>query len=155
MTVEKSIRNQGEWQWWGGIDEEVCIYGPHETRQAVIDEAVSDGSGEFQAEDGSWRVGVHICEARKDPLMLADYLMDIDDLVERADEAVSDSDRASENQDGAYFDCTTEQPSDLEKRIKAACDEWQTAHNLVFQTWTFSASRNHEHVVVDAARVKP
>lgn len=142
----------GEWQWWGGTDEEVCIYGPCATREQVIAEAVSDGIGEFQDEDGAWKVGIHLCEARKDGLRLADWIMEIDELLERADESVSDSDRSSENDDPPYFDCTKDQQEDLERRIKAACDEWQSAHGLVFKTWTFSASRKHEHVVVDAAR---
>ncbi len=137
------------WQWWGGVDEEVCIYGPHETRDEVIAEATSDGIGEFQAEDGTWKISIHVCEARKDSLWLSDWIMEIDELLERADEAVSDSDRASEHDDPPYFDCKKEHQADLERRIKAACDEWQAANNLFFKTWTFSASRNHEHVVID------
>ena len=138
-----------EWQWWGGADEEVCIYGPCATRDEVIAEAVSDRMGEFQAEDGSWKIGVHVCEARKDPLRLADWIDDAEYQLERADERVSDSDRASENDDDGYFGCSTEQAKDLERRLKAACDDWQAAHGLVFNTWTFSASRKHEYVVVD------
>lgn len=140
---------QGGWQWWGGLHQEVCIYGPCTTREQVIEEAVADGTGEFQAQDGSWKIGVHVCEARKDSLKLSDWIGAIDDILEQADERVSDSDRSSEHDDLPYFDCTQDQQVDLEARIKAACDEWQAAHGLVFKTWTFSASRKHEHVVVD------
>lgn len=142
------------WKWWGGPDEEVCIYGPFDTKEEVIAEAVSDGTGEFQAEDGSWKVGVHVCEARKDGLRLADWIMGAFELLERADESVSDSDRASENDDPPYFDTTKDQQDDLERRLKSACDEWQTAHGLVFKTFTFSAARKHEHIVVDPAQGK-
>lgn len=144
----------GVWKWWGGVDEEVCTYGPCETKEQVIAEAVADGAGEFQAEDGTWKVGVHVVEARKDPLRLADWIVDIDDLLERAEDRVSDSDRSSEYDNPPYFDCTKAQQDDLANRIKAACDDWQTAHGLTFITWTFSATRNHEHVVVEAGRTK-
>ena len=138
-----------DWQWWGGVHEEVCTYGPCSTKEEVIAEAVDDGIGEFQSEDGSWKIGVHVCEARKDPLRLANWIMEVDELLEHAEESVADSDRASEYDDPPFFDCTKDQKADLEQRIKAACDDWQTAHGLVFKTWTFSSSRNHEHIVVD------
>lgn len=141
--------NDKGWQWWGGHDEEVCIYGPCETRQSVIDEATDDGIGAFKAEDGSWKIGVHVLEARKDGLRLADWIGDADEILERADEAVLDSDRASENDDDGFFNCTKEQQADLDRRLKQACNEWQEANNLNFETWSFSASRNHEYVVVD------
>lgn len=140
---------QGEWQWWGGTNEEVCIYGPCASKEDVVAEAVSDGIGEFQAEDGSWKIGVHVCEARKDPLRLADWIADADDILDRADERVSDSDRASEYDNDGFFECSKEQMADLDRRLKAACDDWQAAHGLVFKTWTFSASRKHEYVVAD------
>lgn len=144
-----SENKQSDWQWWGGAHEEVCTYGPCDTKEEIIAEAVADGIGEFQAEDGSWKLGVHVCEARKDPLRLCDWIGDADELLERAEESLGDSDRASEHDDPPYFDCTKDQQADLENRIKAACNDWQTAHGLVFTTWTFSASRNHEYVVVD------
>lgn len=139
----------GGWQWWGGTNEEVCTYGPHATKEAVIAEAMSERTGEFQAEDGSWKIGVYVCEARKDPLRLADWIDDAEFILDHAEDSVGDSDRASEYDDPPFFDCTKDQQADLELRIKAACDDWQTAHGLVFKTWTFSASRSHEYVVVD------
>lgn len=139
----------GEWKWWGGTDEEVCTWGPYDTRDEVIQAGIEDGCGEFQDESGKWKIGFHIVEARKDHLRLSDWI-DADRALERADESVADSDLASEYDDGGYFDCTTEQQRDLERRIKSACDEWQDHHGLAFKTWTFSASRNNEYVVVDA-----
>ncbi|SDG35396.1 hypothetical protein [Pelagibacterium luteolum] len=139
-----------EWKWWGGVDEEVCTYGPFDTKEDVIAEAAADGTGEFQDENGNWKIGVHVVEARKDPLRLADWIGDADELMERAEESVSDSDRASsEHDEPPYFECSKDQEADLERRIKAACDEWQAEHKLTFTTFTFSASRNHEYVVVD------
>jgi hypothetical protein len=140
---------EGEWKWWGGTNQEVCTWGPCDTREQAIAEGIEDGCGEFQDETGKWKIGFHIVEARNDPLRLSDWI-DTEAALERAGESVGDSDRASENDDGDYFGATREQQADLEKRIKAACDDWQTANGLVFETWTFSSSRNNEYVVVDA-----
>lgn len=136
------------WQWWAGSGDECYTVGPCDSRDDAISEATGECLGEFE-QDGEWKLSFHICEARKDPLNLSDWIMDIDELLERAEESVGDSDRASEYDDPPYFDCTKEQQADLERRIKLACDDWQKAHGLVFTTWTFSASRNHEQVVVD------
>jgi len=146
----------GEWKWYGGPSEEVCTFGPCDTKEQVIQEAIDDQSGEFQAEDGKWMIGVHVCEARKDPLHLSRWLPEIDWLLEHAEDGFADSDRASEYDDGGVFQCTVDQQRDLERRLKAACDEWQEANGLQFKAWTFSDSRNHEHVVVDhPAEPKP
>ncbi|MFH1556833.1 MAG: hypothetical protein ABII76_18580 [Pseudomonadota bacterium] len=48
------------WRWWGGYQEEWCVYGPYLTRDEVIVEAQEDALGEFQAEDGTWKIGVFI-----------------------------------------------------------------------------------------------
>ncbi len=70
--------------------------------------------------------------------------------MQRAEEEIAESDRASvEYDDGPYFDATGEQISDLGRRIGITCDEWQSSHGLKFVPSTFSASRNHEHVVVE------
>lgn len=137
------------WAWWSGHDEEWMNCGPCDTREEAIEEARQDACGEFQDEaDGKWKVSVYVVEARQDPLRLADWI-ETDRLLERAEESLYDSDRVSgEHDDGPWFECTKEQEADLAARIKRACDEWQEAHGLVFTSQTFSASRNHDHVVV-------
>lgn len=138
------------YKWYGGYNDEECQYGPYSAKEEVISEAVDDRMGEFQDEDGKWKIGVHICEARNEPLRLADWV-ESDRLLERADEDVYESDRVSgDYDDGIVFKCTPEQERDLQQRIKAACDEWQAAHGLVFTVRTFSHTRSHEYVVVDA-----
>lgn len=138
-----------EWKWWGGYNEEICVYGPCDTKEEVIAEAIDDRMGEFQDEDGNWKIGVHVAEARNDPIRLADWI-EADRLLERADEDIYESDRVSSDYDdcGPIISCTHEQEKDLQDRIKAACDEWQAAHGLVFTVCTFSHTRNHEYVVV-------
>lgn len=135
------------WGWWAGPNEEICTIGPYDSRDEVVAAAKSERLGEFQDDEDVWKLGFHICEAEKAPLRLADWI-EADRLLERAEEALSDSDRVGcDGDDGPWFEATKEQEADLEKRIAAACDEWQAAHGLVFTCMTFSNSRHHEHVV--------
>lgn len=123
-------------------------HGPCATRDEAIEDARLDACGEFQDEDGTWKVGVHVVEARQDPLRLADWI-DVERMLECAEDQLAESDRVSyEHDDGPWFEATKEQEADIVKRIERACDEWQAAHGLVFTCRTFSASRNHESVVV-------
>jgi len=136
------------WQWWSGRDEEWMEWGPFDSREQAIETARQDACGEFQDEDGVWRVYIALCEARQDPLRLADWI-GADDLLESAEERLADSDRvASENDEGPWFKCTTEQEASLIYRIKMACDEWQKVHGIIFKSSTFSACRNTESVVM-------
>lgn len=150
--MEAAIVSQ--WNWYGGYNDEVCVYGPCESKEDIIAEAVDDRTGEFQDDSGSWKIGIHISEARNDPLRMADWI-DADHLLNRAEEAIYESDRVcGDYDDGIVFECTPGQELDLQKRIKAACDEWQEAHGLVFTVRTFSHIRNHEYVVVDAPAIE-
>ncbi len=148
-TIGKSVDTTSPWQWWAGKDEEVFTVGPEDTREAIIQAAIDDCLGECQDDDGTWKLSFHIVEARQDPLRLADWI-EADELLERAEDGVADSDRtSSENDDGPWFECSPEQEKDLQERIKRACDEWQAAHGLVFTCITFSHTRNSEHVFID------
>lgn len=146
----KAVKTESSWQWWAGTDEEWCTVGPEDSREAIIQAATNDSLGEND-DDNSWKLSFHIVEARQDPLRLADWI-EADDLLDRAEDNVADSDRVtSEYDDGPYFECTSDQKRDLRERIERACDEWQAAHGLVFTCRTFSHTRNNEHVVVDLA----
>ncbi|SKA19964.1 hypothetical protein [Consotaella salsifontis] len=141
------MANDG-WNWWAGYDEETMLWGPFDTKEEAVNAGREDAGGEFQDADGVWKVGVHVVEARNDPLRLADWI-DVECLIERAEEDLSESDRTGyEGDEGPYFECSHEQEVDLASRIKAACDEWQAAHGLVFTCRTSSAMRNDEYVVV-------
>ena len=144
-----TVKTESRWQWWAGADEEWCTVGPEDSREAIIQAATNDSLGEFQDEEGRWKLGFHIVEARQDPLRMADWI-EADDLLNRAEDGVADSDRVtSEYDDGPYFECTPAQNKDLRERIERACDEWQAAHGLVFPCRTFSHTRKNEHVFVD------
>lgn len=137
-----------KWEWWAGTNEEEFRYGPHNSREDAISEAQSDASGEFQDNDGVWKVGVHIVEACNPPLLLSRYFR-TDDILERAEETLSDSDRVgAEGDEGPWFECTVAQDRDLQDRVRRAIDEWQAAHGLVFTCRTFAGMRNDEYVVV-------
>lgn len=138
-----------KWEWWGGDDEERYLYGPCETKEDIIQEATHGCTGEFQDEENNWKIGIHICEAQREPLRVADWI-DADSILERAEDNIVDSDRVSaEHDEGPWFECSTEQSSDLESRIKTACDDWQKDHGIKFVPFTFSNSRNHEFIVVN------
>lgn len=138
------------WSWWASFDGgEYFPIGPCATREDAIDEAQADGCGQREI-DGKWFDCFTVAEGRQDPLMLSNWILDDDELLQRADEQLSDSDRVcSEFDEGPYFECSGDQMADLGKRIKAACDEWQKAHNLTFTVHTFSAMRNMETVKIE------
>jgi hypothetical protein len=123
-----------DWKWWAGQGGEHYTSGPHDNREA----AVESGRDEF---DGD---AFEICEAKQDPLKLSDWI-DVERLLEDAEEGISDSDRVCADFDEPpFFEINAEQEKDLTERIKRACDEWQAAHGLVFTARTFSNVRNHE-----------
>lgn len=140
---------KSEWKWWAGDDEQLMTIGPCDTRDDAIAEAQSQQIGEFEDENGEWKLSFYVVEARQDPLRLADWI-GADDLLGRAEDGVYDSARiSSECDDGPFFEVTPEQEADLAKRIREACDQWQAAHGLVFRCNTFSHQRNGEDVVID------
>lgn len=135
------------WHWYAGRDEENYPIGPCDTRADALAAAIAEECGIRTRDAGGWELSIHLVEARKDPLRLAKWI-DIDRMLELVEDDISESDRGSEHDDGPFFDLTTDQADDLEARIACACDEWQDAHAIRPQTWTFSALRNQEHVVV-------
>jgi hypothetical protein len=147
MADAEKVVAPNYWGWWAGYNEEYCTIGPCGSREEVIAAATAEAMGEFQTADGDWKLGFWICEAEQRPLRLADWI-EVDRLLERAEEVLSDSDRVGcEGDDGPWFEVTVAQEADLHKRIAATCDEWQAAHGLVFTCKAFSASRHHTHVV--------
>ena len=155
MTNTIDVLAPDDWNWWAGCNEEWLSVGPCPTRQHAIDEMVNDGGGEYLDETQDppvWMNAFHVVEAKQDPLRLADWI-GADWMLDRADEALADSDRVScENDDGPWFEATKEQEYDLADRLKRACDEWQFAHSLKFKSTTFSHSRNSETIKTPALR---
>jgi hypothetical protein len=119
------------WKWYYSLDDDF-FQGPFETKSEALSEL--DGSH-------GW-----IMEAYKVPLMLSDCI-GIDDVFDTAEESAYDLSNEGEN----LFDVTPQQSADLKKRLKKACDDWQSDHSLVFVPWIFSHTRNrHEVNILEA-----
>lgn len=139
------------WGWWHARSEEDPHTGPFSTRDEAIEDAVGSGNYDDEDDDGTPCHLFSICDARQDPLRLADWIR-ADLILECAEENLHDDDRiCPEYDDGPFFKATPDQDRDLQSRIKAACDEWQAAHGLVFSANTFSAQRNQENIMQPAS----
>lgn len=124
--------------YWARFDDTECWSGGVPTR----DDAVRDGRSEFDDD-----VGFYITKASNPPVMLADWIGDADDLLTRAEESIMDSDRVShEHDESGIFAATPEQIADLSARIRAACNEWQASHGLVFTVRTFAWMSQPDYV---------
>jgi len=122
-----SDNNEG-WFWFSGSNDEWYQNGPCKTREQAILEL--DGEGGY------------IIEARQDPVKLSDYA-DLEGAIERAHEGSYDL--IGEDGD-PIFEVTPEQEKDLIARLKAAADQWQADHKLVFTPRMFTATRNAEKI---------
>lgn len=110
--------------------------GNHKTRE----EAIEHGRIEYDGEP------FYVVEANNPPLRLSDWV-DVDDVLDRAEDAVADSDRVCyEFDEPPYFEMLAEQKKDLEKRLTKAIDEWQDAHGLKFRVYTFDFMSNPERI---------
>ena len=135
------------WGWWYGRNDESGMTGPFETRQIAIDEAVAEGSF-VETEDEQDVHRFHVVHAEKAPLRLADWI-DVESIIERANEDVAESDRAArEDDEGPWITPDAAQEADLLARFKAVCDDWQKAHGLVFTTYTFSRQEAGEDLAI-------
>lgn len=124
--------------YWARYDDSEAWHGGVQTR----DDAVREGRADFDLDDG-----FYIVEASNPPVMLADWIGDGDDLIDRAHDQLFDSDRiSSEHDDGDIFTVTPEQVADLTARIRAACNDWQAAHGLVFTVRSFASMEVAEYV---------
>jgi hypothetical protein len=136
------------WKWYAGQNDEWFALGPFDTREELLKQAEGERLGEFFDDtDGAWKLAFHVVEARSDSLRLADYV-DVESLLERADERLESSDRMTEVDEGPIFDCSPEEQLDLELRIKGTCNRWQAIHGVKFHVKSFSHTRNGERVAL-------
>lgn len=113
------------------------------------EEAIAEGREDFDSDDGFW-----VCLATNPPVRLADWI-GASETLERANEAILDSDRCCSEADynAAPFDVKVDQQEDLASRLRKACDDWQEAHGLTFTVLTFESMDLLEYVppLVDVA----
>lgn len=141
-----------EYKFYASRDEELCTIGPCDTREQVIEAAKDDAMGEYQDEEGNWRLIFYIMEAQNDPVKLSDWI-DVDHMIGHAEERIGDSDRvAYEYDEPPYFEFKNELYKDLEAKVKKACDDWQQEHGIVFTVRTFSHVRGSELIDVEAPK---
>lgn len=130
-----------DWQWWWSRDEETYS-GPHDTREAAIEDARESGEEE----------SVHIMEARKGDIQLARYFDQagieryIDDLEEGAF-----TDYQGDGGEPLTEGISSEQWAALAARLQPVVDDWQRVNGIVITPWAFAATRNGEHVQLSPA----
>ena len=108
---------------------------------ATRDEAVQAGRDDF--DDGD---GFYICQASNPPVLLSGWI-DVERMLENANENILESDRCSgEFDDDAIFDIKPDQEPDLRTAIMKTCDDWQLRHGLVFKVRTFETMDIHEAI---------
>lgn len=119
------------------FEDSECWSGGFATRE----EAITAGRDDF--DDGD---SFYIARATNPPLRLADWI-DAEETLGAAQDRLSDSDRVTyEFDDDAVFTAMPDQRADLTARLKQACDDWQTAHGIVFTVRTFQSMESPELV---------
>ncbi|MGY6705889.1 hypothetical protein [Roseinatronobacter sp.] len=120
------------WSWWVGKDDE-----RYTTECGSHDEARYIAREEYE--------GAFIVEAKKPENIALSGYFDADHFLERAEENAYDS-HADPEGDAPVFDATPDQREDLQAVVRAAIDQWQAKHSLVFSGFLFSAARNQEWI---------
>lgn len=128
-----TITHKSPW-WWGDNDER--FNGPFETRE------IAEGDARTNTD-----VGFYLCQAEKAPPLKLSQYIDIDQLIEDANQR-SWEDFGDPEGDGELFDLKKDQIDDLEKRLKTAADEWQAAHGIVVTPFKFADSTPAEWVQI-------
>lgn len=136
------------WAWWAGTEySDTFAVGPCATRQEAIDQACAEKVG-YREKDGEAYCRMTITEAINPALQLSDWI-DVEEMVDRADEQVADSDRVCyEFDEPPYFAIEPEAFKDLTDRVKRAVSDWQKIHRPNFKVCTFERMRNTETVII-------
>ena len=137
-----------DWRWWASYDGgEHMAVGPAETRSELVAMLKVDRGGEYQAEDGTWRIKAYIGEFRENHQDLAGWFEAdrfIEDTADRMDECDCGSDENGEQH--PLGNISKEQEADLEASVRAAIREWQKRHMLKLRFYWFAERRNEEHL---------
>lgn len=121
-----------KWSWWVGSSEE-----RFDTECDTREEAEAIAREEYE---GAW-----IIEAQKPDSILLSKYFDAESFLERADERAWDYHGDPEG-DAAVFEDAWKELAALQEMVRAAIDQWQEKHGLIFTSWKFSATRNLEYI---------
>lgn len=131
--MSNEMTTETRWSWWVGSDDE-----RYYNECASREEAVRIAKEEYD--------GAYIVEAAKPSnIMLSEYFV-ADWFMEGAEEHAYDDHGDPEGGYGTVFEITAAQQADLETKVRAAIDAWQTEHELVFTGFKFSEARNSEYI---------
>lgn len=133
------------WQWWAGDNDETYAIGPYATRGEALEEAF----GHFGIDPGEppdAAQTVHVIEALKIPIELADHIDIAEYVSDRLEDGGSLAELQNEGCDAITADVTDAQWADLQARFKTLVAQWQTDHGIVLESWKFQATRNAEQV---------
>jgi len=127
-----------EWGWYASLDGEEFNVGPEPTREAIINQAREDLDLDND--------GFTIIEAKPDRPAHIKKWARVADILEAAEENIQDSLSPFMFDNRDIFAVTAEQKADLIARLERACDEWESAHGLVFRSPIFLQTRNSEFI---------
>lgn len=113
--------------WYSSNDQDIWHGGPYDSREEA--EAEAEGSEHHL-----------IMQATKHPILVSDYF-DLEGFFEAAEECLYDQ---CDDDGSPLLDFKAEVQADLKKRVCAAIDEWQVAHQLSPMPWRFSGSDKPE-----------
>jgi hypothetical protein len=119
-----------EFKWYYSLNGGESFYGPHDTRDEVIE------VGNDEADGGPFE----ICEATKGRLNTALF----HDVAEKLDDWNDDN----SNPDGDPISAKLSKAdwSDLEDRLNAAVKAWADERDIHRYVWAFEETRNHETI---------
>lgn len=122
------------WKWWVGSNDE-----RFSTECDTREEAVRIAREEY--EDGAY-----IVEAIKPGNILLSNYFRADRFIEEADEQAYDHHGDPEGDSYVFEDVHGSVAADLQATVRAAIDEWQARHGLIFTGFKFLKQRNDEFI---------
>lgn len=151
QTINSEKLTGGAW-WAASLGEDFYRYGPHSDPSKALSHWAADhdpGTGTTLYKDRGFTETATVIYATNPPVRLADWI-DAEQVIEAAEDSLYSNGRAdSEHDDRTIFDATPDQIADLDRRLKAAADEWQAAHGLEFPVSTFKAILCQHDVRID------
>lgn len=145
---EPAQEPERQWVWYAGYHEESYQVGPCDTRDDVIDEAISEqvfNKVEPDKDHPDGQIGIYVVEATKH--RLEDIKIDGQVILETLSEFHYE-DWLDPDSDNGLFTTTTEQEKDLSDRLTKTLHQWSRDHNLPPNAYMFRDQRNEEYVVL-------